>query len=129
MFVSKKKHNEVVEYANRLEAALAELTEEVDVLTSRADVKEAEAEEVKQALESITNSGKAVVSLHIADDVLTVTPVVSYPETIVEKLIEAGYLNDATSSDKFAVQVSLMAAAHDALSQIMEGFTEEISEV
>lgn len=83
---------------------------------------------LNEKLEKFESSTNEVVT-KISTDLTQVTPIVRYNPEIVEKLIELGYVNDATAQDKFAIQLALITVAQEALTQLVESFSEELEEV
>lgn len=106
-------HDNAVISVEKIKQGYDKVVEERDELKARLDKIEADTTEV---------------TMKFSDDAAQVTPVVKYNPDVVEKLIELGYLNDATAKDKFAVQITMMTIAADAIDQILESFTEDVKE-
>lgn len=70
-------------------------------------------------------SDKNSVTLEISDDILSVKPVIKYSPDVFEKLFELGYLDDSKNNPQ-AIQLALLMVANEALSQILEAFSENI---
>lgn len=75
-------------------------------------------------------SDESSVYLKISDDLQTVVPVVKVKEELKDKMLQLGYLNDATTQETlpFAMQLVLMNIAYEALDQIIAAFAENVKE-
>lgn len=94
-----------------------ELQKQIDHLSAELD----------KNIDMFTKSDSNEVTLRIADDMTTITPIVRWKDNTPEKLIEIGALNDSQNS-KTSTQVALMAIAHEALTDIMDSFLEPVGD-
>lgn len=132
MFTSKKRLTELREEIIRLKDANTQLASEKEQLNGRnidlQDKLDYEQERYEELLAlSTETSDKCKVTFEIDDNLTKITPVIKWKDSIVEKMIEAGYLKDANVS-KTAVQLGLMAIASEALEQILTDFVEPMRE-
>lgn len=132
MFVSKKKYDELAstlaqkdEQYESLRQGCLDLTDEIKRLSD-------ENTELDNRVESLMSpevqTGGAETKFEISANLLTVTPVVKYDPVIFEKLVELGYLNDTHQDNKFAIQLAVLTVTHEALTQIIDSFSENLKE-
>lgn len=112
------------EYIDELELSLANRTKESYDLG--VELREAQ-ERIDELEAGIAEKGDHTsATLHISDDLETVTPVTRVrPETIT-KLVEKKYLPYNKQDDDFAINLAAMLVAYEALEQIIYTFEESL---
>lgn len=65
------------------------------------------------------------VTLTIADDLTTITPLVRSKSNAFETLFQNGYITDA-QNNQHSIELGLMLIANEALSQLLEQFEEQV---
>lgn len=85
--------------------------------------KEQELENLKDLLRETDENS---VTLKVSNDLTKVVPIVRYNPSTVEKFIELGYLSDDQERNTFAAQLALLTIVQEAVSQILENFTDEV---
>jgi translation initiation factor 2B subunit (eIF-2B alpha/beta/delta family) len=132
--LSIKRYREILEHRELLTKKLRESRESLKNAHDTNETLQAEIKSLKNTI-SVMDERNKVLSENtfvkmLLDDTLTkATPVVKYNPAIVEKLIELGYINDAMSEDKFAIQIALLTISNEAISQIIESFEQEFDDV
>jgi len=71
---------------------------------------------------------KNQVSFQINDLLTEVTPTVKWREEVVDSLVQSGFLNIRDENNKYAIQLALMTVTYDALSSIIDQFSQEVDD-
>lgn len=89
--------------------------------------KDTEIAQLKEQLEvGVTTSDTNFVKMTISDDLEKVTPTIKVKSTMFELLVQEGYLSDTQEGNSFAMQLAMISIAHEALTQLLESFTEAV---
>ena len=131
MFMTKKKHEAILSSKEK------ELTEQMEALSeAEARLKKAENDLVEcyRIMGGMKNqinvlqedADKNSVEIRIDDTITTGTPIVRYKQTVIDKLVEEGYLREG-NTDQFAIQLALITISQEILTQLVESFTEAVA--
>lgn len=71
---------------------------------------------------------ETTATLHISDDLETVTPVTRVRSETINKLVEKKYLPYNKRDDDFAINLAVMLVAYEAMEQIVFSFEEALKE-
>ena len=120
--------NEICTEQQRIEEENTRYRQQVVDLYNKVSHLEATREELEKQLGVFSDENS--VHLTISDDLETVTPLIKVKEEMKEKMLQMGYLDDATSPDStpFAMQLVLMNVAYEALDQIISAFAESVKD-
>lgn len=142
MFISKKRHEEVVhDLTHQLTVAKNDY-ESIQTLVSRTAK---ELSEAKRLIEELTKENDSLkqknseyesglaghadrtqTTLYISEDLTTVTPVTKVNPNDINKMIERGYLPWNKRGDSFAVNLAALTIAQEALEQMVFSFEEAL---
>jgi flagellar motility protein MotE (MotC chaperone) len=133
-FLSKSSYDELMKlYSEALKASYIwqekyqilekEINDKLSKLQEELNQKEQELENLKDLLRETDENS---VTLKVSNDLTKVVPIVRYNPSTVEKFIELGYLSDDQERNTFAAQLALLTIVQEAVSQILENFTDEV---
>jgi len=131
MFMTKKKHEAILASKEK------ELVEQMGALSeAEARLKRAEKDltecyrimgDMKNQINVLQeDADKNSVEIRIDDTITTGTPIVRYKQTVIDKLVEEGYLREG-NTDQFAIQLALITISQEILTQLVESFTEAVA--
>lgn len=82
--------------------------------------------DLQDEFENFNSKTENSVTFEISDDLTTTKPIVRYKESALEKLLELGYIRETGNEkhDAFAIQLALMDITREAISQLLESFSE-----
>lgn len=121
---SKKLESELLATHEKLEdrdAEIARLQQQVEDLENKLSDT---VEDYEARLKTTNVSDQNEVKLLISDDLLEVTPVIRYKDSAFDVLVQKQYISDGHDN---SLQLGLMIVAHEALTQIVEAFAEDIN--
>jgi len=84
-------------------------------------------EQVEQLQKTFASSNENSVTLQISDDLTKVSPIVRFKPSTFDKFAELGYLKDEQEGNTFAAQLALLTVVQEALTQILDSFTDEVA--
>jgi predicted RNase H-like nuclease (RuvC/YqgF family) len=95
-----------------------------DELATKLDSAQEEINRLKETMARMTEKNSVGVNLTFDQSLTSVTPIITYNEEATEALFEMGVIKDG--ADISAVQIGLLLVAHEALTQIVDAFSEDI---
>lgn len=135
MFLTKKRHEAIIlEKEKEARKEVEEKTEELEKTQAILRTTEQYLDECYQNIADLKkqievlegDTDKNSVEIRIDDNITTGTPIVRYKQTVVDKLVEEGYLRDG-NTDQFAIQLALLTISQEILTQLVESFAEPVS--
>lgn len=135
MFLTKKRHEAILlEKEKEARKEVEEKSEELEKTQAILRTTEQYLDECYQKIADLKkqievlegDTDKNSVEIRIDDNITTGTPIVRYKQTVVDKLVEEGYLRDG-NTDQFAIQLALLTISQEILTQLVESFAEPVS--
>lgn len=140
MFVKKSTANALEEEIARLQRVVEGDLRHIECIEAAYENSLRDSEDLKAELESKNklinemNAGIAekgdetTATLHISDNLETVTPVTRVRPETINKLVEKQYLPYNKRDDDFAINLAVMLVAYEAMEQIVFSFEEALKE-
>lgn len=136
MFVSKKKCERLIE---DFEDSIKLIERESLQKSRELQSKEVELGHAKEIIEKLTienqqlktnliseEDAETSASVFISDDLKTVRPVTKVKPSVVNKMVELGYLPYNKRDDEFAINLAAMMIAYEGLEQLIFTFEESL---